>query len=81
MSYYYIILKITGDEDYTSGPYTAIFTAGVTTASLSIPINDDNVLEEDEYFRLMIDPTSLPDDVTVGSPRSVVLVIRDDDGK
>ena len=74
--------KNTGQgEDYTSGSYSVTFTAGMTTASLSVPIKDDNIFEDNESFRLLIDLTSLPNDVTVGSPRSTVVVILDDDGK
>ena len=49
-----------GGVDYNSGPYTVTFTAGQTTALLNIPINDDNIFEDDETFRLTIDPSSLP---------------------
>ena len=74
--------KNTGqDEDYTSGPYSVTFTAGMTTASLSVPTNDDDIFEESETFRLMIDSTSLPNDVTLGSVRSAVMTILDNDGK
>ena len=74
--------KNTGqDEDYTSGPYNVTFTAGMTIVSLSIPINDDDIFEESETFRLMIDSTSLPNDVTLGRFRSVVISITDNDGK
>ena len=31
--------------DYTSGPYTVTFPAGVTLITFSIPINDDQILE------------------------------------
>ena len=74
--------KNTGqDEDYTAGPYSVTFTAGKTTALLSVPIKDDNVFEASESFKLIIDPTSLPDDVTLGVPRAAAVVILDDDGK
>ena len=69
------------DEDYTSGPYNVTFTAGMTTALLSIPINDDDIFEDSEVFILTIDSTSLLNDVTLGHIRSVVMVILDDDGK
>ena len=78
-----MLLQNTGQgKDYTSGPYNVTFTPGMTTASLSIPINDDNVFEETEIFRLnIIESTSLPNDVTLGSPRSAVIAIQDNDGK
>ena len=79
ISYY---CKNTGqDEDYTSGPYSVTFTAGMTTALLSVPIKDDNVFENNELFRLIIDSTSLPNDVTLGNLRVSAMTIVDDDGK
>ena len=71
------------DEDYTSGPYSVTFTAGMTTALLSVPTNDDDIFEDSETFRLMIDSTSLPNDVTLGSSirRSAIMTILDDEGK
>ena len=77
-----MLFKNTGqDEDYTSGPYNVTFTAGMTTALLSVPINDDDIFEDSETFRLRIDSTSLPNDVTLGNIRAVVMTILDDDGK
>ena len=84
MSYYHVIARITTGqgEDYTSGRYNVTFTPGMTTASLSISINDDNVFEETETFRLVIyDSASLHNDVTLGSPRSAVKAIQDNDSK
>ena len=67
--------------DYTSGPYTVTFPAGQTTATFDVPINDDNILEDNENFILTINPSSLPSDVTVGSPGQATVTIGDDDGK
>ena len=44
-------------------------------------ISDDNVLEEDETFYLTIDSSSLPNDITTGSPLQVTVTIMDDDCK
>ena len=46
-----------------------------------IPITDDNVYEGDEDFMLTIDPSSLPDDVDVGSPSQATVTIVDNDRK
>ena len=67
--------------DYTSGPYTVTFPAGQTTATFNVPITDDTILEGDENFMLIIDETSLPDDVTRGNPDEATVTIVDDDGK
>ena len=67
--------------DYTSGPYTVTFPAGQTTATFDVPINDDNILEGNENFILIINSSSLPSDVTVGSPGQATVNIVDDDCK
>ena len=67
--------------DYTSGPYTVTFPAGQTTATFNVPITDDTILEGDENFMLTIDETSLPDDVTRGTPGEATVTIVDNDGK
>ena len=67
--------------DYTSGPCTVTFPTGQTTATFNIPINDDNVLDNNEDFILTIDETSLPTGVTHGSPGKATVTIVDDDGK
>ena len=61
--------------DYTSGPYIVIFPAGVTLATFSIPITDDNTLEGPGHFMITIDPISLPIDVTVGNPNKATVTI------
>ena len=67
--------------DYTSGPYTVTFPAGQTTATFNVSITDDMILEGNENFMLTIDPSSLPDGVTRGTPGEATVNIVDDDGK
>ena len=71
----------TGSADFVTGPYTAIFTAGRTEASFSVPIIGDIVLERNEQFQLSIIPASLPDRVSVGNPSQATVTIRNDDGE
>ena len=75
------ILNNIGGEDYTSGPYNVTFPAGVTRVPFDVTINDDRVLEADETFNLVIDPTSLPRNVTRGNIDRTTVIIRDNDGK
>ena len=79
----YFVLRLsscfTGD-DYCSGPYSLTFTAGMTRAFLHISITDDNLLEGDEYFIVMIDSSSLISGITVGSLAQVTVTILDADG-
>ena len=67
--------------DYDSGPYTVTIPAGQTTATFNVPITDDMILEGSENFMLTIDETSLPDDVTRGTPGEATVNIVDNDGK
>ena len=70
-----------GGVDYDSGPYTVTFTAGQTIAPFSVPINDDNTLENAETFNVTIIHSSLPDRVTVVDPHEAAVIIGNDDGK
>ena len=68
--------NVTGGDDYTAGPYDVTFAAGETSVSFDVPIIDDNILEEDEMFTLIIVPTSLPADVTrQGNVRTTVTIV------
>ena len=66
--------------DYTSGPFSVTFRAGVMSVPFSISINDDNILEDDENFTLTIN-SSLPTGVMVGNPGQATVTIVDNDCK
>ena len=53
----------------------------MTSASFNVSITDNNILEIDENFELVIDMSSLPIGVTVGIPAQVTVTIVDDDSK
>ena len=53
----------------------------MTSVPFDIPINDDMIFEGNENFMLTIDPSSLPDDVSVGSPGQATVTIVDDDSE
>ena len=53
----------------------------MTRVPFSVPINDDNILEDDEDFTVTIDPSSLPAGATRGNPGSATVTIVDDEGK
>jgi len=42
-------------------------------------IRDDNIVEDDETFSLIIDPSSLPRSVSIGSPGEATVTIKNDD--
>ena len=66
--------------DYDSGPYIVTFPAGVTSAQFKVPINNDDIFEEEERFELNIDSSSLPSGVTVGDNNQFTMTIMDNDG-
>ena len=70
-----------GGVDYTAGPYTVTFTAGQTSASFGITINDDNILERSETFTIEVDSSSLPTGVSVGGTSQATVAIDNDDCK
>ena len=66
--------------DYTSGPYSVTFPAGVTSVPFNIPIKDDNIFEYNEIFMLTI-ISSLSTGVQSGNPDQASVHIVDNDGK
>ena len=66
--------------DYTSGPHSITFPAGVMSVPFNIPINDDNIFEGNENFTLTINP-SLPTGVMVSNPDQARVTIVDNDCK
>ena len=70
-----------GGVDYDSGLYTVTFTAGMTMASFNVPINDDDIMENDEDFTLTIRSGTLPNRVTRLSPSQSTVTIVDDDSE
>ena len=68
-------------EDYDFGSYSVEFNAGMTRSPLDVSINDDDVLEGNENFILIINQSSLPESVTVDDRGEVIVTIVDDDRK
>lgn len=80
MCFMYILCCIT-EEDYQFGPYSVTFPAGTTIARLNIPILNDNILEGNENFTLIINSSSPPDNIFIGDDDRVTVIIADDDCK
>lgn len=74
-------LYVGGGVDYNSGPHTATITAGSDRTSFNIPLNDDNIVEGNENFTVIIIMSSLPDDFVLGSVSEATVIIRDEDSK
>ena len=69
-----------GGKDYI-GPYNVTFPAGITQIEFTIPINDDDVVEDkEESFSLSINLSSLPKNINAGDPDHAAIIIVDDDG-
>ena len=58
-----------------------IIPADVTSLQFTLSINNDDLMEGNEYFRLLIEIHSLPLGVYVGDHRSALVTIIDDDSK
>ena len=67
-----------GGVDYDSGPFDITFPAGETLAVFNVPINDDNIVEENENFTLSINSSSLLYGVDL---IQTTVTIFDDDGE
>ena len=76
-----VLFYLIGGIDYESGPYDVIFPAGVTSMSFNILIYDDDLLEDNENFTLTIKAESLPVGISISSPSTVIMIIRNDDSK
>ena len=70
-----------GGIDYDSGLYTVTIPAGQTSSIFSVTLNDDNILEVNENFSLLINEHSLPPRVILGNPDQATVTIDDNDGK
>ena len=72
-----IIWYHTGGEDYNSGPYDVTIPAGMMKASFDITINNDNIVEGNEDFTLIIITSS---SLLVGDTNKATVTIVDDEG-
>jgi len=68
-------------SNYDFGPYTVTLPAGVTSVPFEFPINDDDILEDDQFLHISIDIQSLPCGFTIGSVDHTTVVIVNDDCK
>jgi len=69
------------EDDFNSGTITVKIEAGVTSTSVNITVQDDQVLEINEEFELIIVSDSLPDTLISGSPNVALITIVDNDRK
>ena len=70
---------ITGIGNSTT--YNITLPTGMINIPFSVPITDDIILEINEKFNLIIDLSSLPLHVNIGSVYQATVLVLDDDGK
>lgn len=57
-----------------------MFYAGMSRVSFNISINDDNIMEDDEEFILIINTDLLPSNVINGTHTTTTVLIKRNDG-
>ena len=68
------------DYRITPSRQTVSFKANNTRSQYSGTfLLDDDVVEVDETFDILIDPSSLPEDISLGDPCEATVTIKDDD--
>ena len=76
------MIHIIGNIDYDPGPYVFTILTGMTSIAFDATmISNDNILEDNEIFYLVINSSSLPNDITTGNPFQVAVTVTDDDCK
>ena len=71
-----------GKGEYSSGPHSVTFPAGITTASIEIYIWDDPYLELiNETFLLLINDLLLPKHITIGDNEKAIVTIVSNESK
>ena len=70
-----------GHDDYAPGPYFVTFISGIISVPFSVVIIDDNIQENNEHFNLTIDPSSLPNSVSVDVTDQLTVTIVDNDSE
>ena len=77
-----IVCGFPGNMDYRTIPSRQIvtFKANNTRSEyFGTFVLDDDLVEVDETFDIYIDPSSLPEDVSLGDPCEATVTIKDDD--
>ena len=79
---FYEFIASIGGSDYEGGEYDVVFAAGETTATVSIPIIDDEEFGEgtENFFgTLSISEMALNDGIRAGEDNQATVNIEDDD--
>ena len=74
----FIILKYR--KGGTSGPYNVMISSGIKDVSLDVLVNDDELVERNESFYLIVNLASVSRNIIVGVVEAIVTIV-DNDGK
>ena len=72
---------VAGGLDYDYTQYKITIPADVTSLQFTISINNDDLMEGNEYFSLLINTDALPLGVYRTDPYEALVTIIDDDSK
>ena len=70
-----------GGTDYEKGPYYVTIYKGGMSADYCINITNDEYLEDDEAFVIVVNETALQPDVVLMQPDNATVTIMDDECK
>ncbi|MYG40907.1 MAG: hypothetical protein F4201_08870, partial [Nitrospira sp. SB0677_bin_15] len=62
----------TASDDYTPGPYTVVFSAGETGATLAVPTASDSIDDDGETFTLSIPESGIPAKMKIAQSQTTV---------
>ena len=79
MSTFEFCIYVVGDQDYNAVQENVTFSVGISSVSFSVPIIDDQVLEQNEMFIVRI--SMLPNNAIFGESSQATVTIMDDDSK
>ena len=79
MSTFEFCIYVIGNQDYNAVQENVTFSVGVSSVSFSIPIIDDQVLEQNEMFIIGI--SMLPNNAISGESSQATVTIVNDDSK
>ena len=68
-------------DDYSSEPYNVKFLPEITSVPFDVSITNDNILEGNETFSLIIGSSLVPDKIIIDSPNVSTVTIVDNDSK
>lgn len=69
-----------GPADYTHGSLVVLIPAGAVKATLPVPTQRDNIVEDNEHFKVTLSLAIGAGNVIIGSPHMAFVTITDATG-